>query len=467
MFRCLAFLAGLLIAAPAPLAASPPAPATASDALVIENVTVIPMTEEGGVLPNRTVVIEGDRIVSIAFAQDGIDLCDANRIDGTGMWLIPGFSDMHVHLGNDRMLRLLAGSPVPEDGAANIQDIFTPYIVNGVLQVFDLAAMPETVGQRIEVESGRVLGPHIAMAPMIDSDDPILPFGITQSAATPAEGRQAVKDAAADGYEFVKVYGRLDLETFTAIVDEARARDIRVIGHIPQRGKGITEAFFQPGFELIVHAEEFAQQTRSPDITAIPSYVEMARKNDTALVSTLTANERILEIARDPGSLASRVDLYVLPPQFYDFSVNSNPYAAQSSEGYIQYVQSIVQFNGPLVRAFAEAGIPILTGTDAGIPGVAPGFSLHDEFEALAEAGLDNASILEGSTRLSAEFLGVDDDRGTVAVGMRADLVLLDADPLSNIANTRRIAAVIRDGRYLSRRELDALLDDLLERNRK
>ena len=115
-------------------------------------------------------------------------------------------------------------------------------------------------------------------------------------------------------------------------------------------------------------------------------YVEMARANGTALVTTLTANDRIAQIARAPGSLASREDLTVLPPEFYEFSVRRNPYAAQASEGYIAYAESIVAFNAPLVRAFADAGIAILTGTDAGIPGVAPGFSLHDEFEALAAA---------------------------------------------------------------------------------
>ena len=464
MVRWLALLVMAAIAFAASLSASPAAQA-ADDRLVIDNVTVVPMTEGGEILPNRTVVIEEGRIVSIAAAGDRIDLQDAERIDATGKWLVPGFSDMHVHIGNERMLRLLAGTPVPEDGAANMQDAFTPYIVNGVLQVFDLAAMPETVGQRIAIESGRVLGPHLALASMIDSDDPVLPFGITHSAATPAQGRQAVKDAAADGYEFVKVYGRLDLETFTAIVDEARARNVRVVGHIPQRGEGITGSFFQPGYELVVHAEEFAQQTRSPDIAAIPAYVEMARANGTALVTTLTANDRIAQIARAPGSLASREDLTVLPPEFYEFSVRRNPYAAQASEGYIAYAESIVAFNAPLVRAFADAGIAILTGTDAGIPGVAPGFSLHDEFEALAAAGLDNRTILEGSTRLPAEFLGVADLRGTVAVGKSADLVLLDANPLDDIANTRRIAAVIRGGRYLDRAELDGLLADLIERN--
>lgn len=464
--RCIAIFTIIVFAMLTPINASASDAAVPSDPLVIENVSVIPMTEGGGVLSNRTVVIDKGRIISIMSAQDQIDFPNAERIDGTGKWLVPGFSDMHVHVGNDRMLRLLTGNQVPEDGTANIQDHFTPYIVNGVLQIFDLASMPETVGQRIEIESGRILGPHIATAAMIDGEDPILPFGITRTPKTPEDGVQAVRDISADGYAFLKVYGRLDLETFAAVLEEARARNIRVVGHIPQRGEGITGSFFQPGFELVVHAEEFAQQTRIPDLAAIPSYVELARENGTALVSTLTANKRILEIARDPNTLKSREDLRVLSPQFYDLSVNFNPYAAQSSDGYIAYTQSIVEFNGPLVRAFAGAGIPILTGTDAGIPGVAPGFSIHDEFEALAEAGLDNETILEGSTRLAAEWLGVDDDRGTVAVGMRADLVLLNGNPLEDISSTRGIAAVIKDGVYLDRDELDALLKNLVERNR-
>ena len=347
-----------------------------------------------------------------------------------------------------------------------MQDFFTPYIANGVLQIFDLGAMSETIGQRIEVESGRVLGPHIAMAAMIDGENPIWPAGMSRIARTPEDGRQAVRDASAEGYPFIKVYGRLDLSTFSAIVEEAHALDMRVVGHIPQRGQGTTASFFQPGYDLVVHAEEFAQQTTPPDETAIPAYVEMTRGNGTWLVSTLTANERIAEIARNPESLREREELDVLSPDFYSFSVDHNPYAAQSNENYINYVERIVQFNAPLVRAFAEAGIPILTGTDAGIPGVAPGFSLHDEFEALAEAGLDNRTILEGSTRLPAEWLGVADDRGTVAVGMRADLVLLNADPLSDLSNTRHIAAVIRDGQYLSREYLDARMNDLIVRNR-
>ena len=129
-------------------------------------------------------------------------------------------------------------------------------------------------------------------------------------------------------------------------------------------------------------------------------------------------------------------------------------------------MQKVVDFNCPLVKAFVVAGVPVLTGTDAPVPGVAPGFAMHDEFESLSKCGMSNAQILESTTRRAAEWLGTLPDRGTVEAGKRADLVLLDASPLENIANTRRIAAVIAGGHYLPRAELDRRLEKLAERNK-
>jgi hypothetical protein len=177
---------------------------------------------------------------------------------------------MHVHTPNDRQARLYLLDPSVRDGTIRQQDVFKPYIANGVLQILDLQSMSETVGQRIEIESGLVLGPHMLLAGMIDGSPSIWPVGMTRVATTPADGRQAVRDVAAEGYDFVKVYSVMDLDTFTAVVDEARKLNMRVVGHIPQRGKGITEKFFQPGYDLVAHAEEFAQQTEPPDLAAIP-----------------------------------------------------------------------------------------------------------------------------------------------------------------------------------------------------
>jgi imidazolonepropionase-like amidohydrolase len=433
--------------------------------LVITGVTVLPMTPGAAPLARATVILADGRIESVTTGVPAKLPAGAQRVDGRGKWLMPGFSDMHMHLENDRMGRLHVGDPTLPDGTFELEDALTPYLANGVLQVFNLSSMSETIGQRVEVESGRVLGPHIATAAMIDGSPPMWPLGMTRAAATPEDGRQAVRDARAEGYEFIKVYSKLTLETFTAIVDEARQQKMRVVGHIPGRGQGITEKFFIPGFDLVAHAEEFAQHTTPPDHAAIPRYVDMAKRNGTWLVGTLSLDERIVEEIRDPDSLKRRDELRHMHPRAYDMVINGNPYTRDRSEGRIRYVQDVVDFNCPLVKAFTAAGIPVLTGTDAPVPGVAPGFALHDEFVTLSKCGMSNQQVLESTTRRAAEWLGTLPDRGTVEAGKRADLVLLDGDPLADITNTRRISAVIVGGHYLPRAELDRRLTRMAARN--
>ncbi len=443
-----------------PVAALAAARADTVPALAIEHVTVLPMTAGGEPLRDTTVVVRDGRIASIGPSAQTGRLRGMKRIDAAGKWLMPALTDMHVHVENDRLMRLFLRKPELRDGTLRQDDIFTPYIANGVLQVVSLTAMPETVGQRVEIEAGRLLGPRIVMAAMIDGSPPIWPIGMTRVAKTPEDGRQAVRDAQAEGYDLIKTYGMLSLETFTAIVDEARQLKMRVVGHIPQRGKGITEKFFQPGFDMVAHAEEFAQQTDPPSLEAIPRYVEMARRNGTWLTATLALDERLLEETSDPASLKRRPELRYLVPQMHALVMNNNPYVTQASPERIDYLRRIVEFNRPLVRAFVAAGIPVVAGTDSPVPGVVPGFGLHDELGALTRAGLSNRQALESATRLPSEWLGVSADRGTVEVGRRADLLLLDADPLADISNTRRIGAVIVGGRYFSRAMLDRLLRD-------
>lgn len=446
--------------------AAPAVAAERAGPLLIEHVTVLPMTRGGAPIPNAAVLIDEGRIRAVEATGDVALPRQGRRVDGRGKFLVPGFTDMHAHIQNDRLMRIWTGDKTLPDGAVNLEDTLLPYLANGVTQVFNLTAMSEAVGQRVEIESGRLLGPHIANALMIDGSPPMWPLGMSRGAASPEDGRQSVRDASADGYEFIKVYSKLSLETFSAIVDEARQHSMRVVGHIPQRDQNLTEKFFQPGFDLVAHAEEFAQQTTPPATDAIPRYVEMSRRNGTWLTATLTLDERILEQMRDPGTLASRTDLRYLPPAEYRVARYDNPYQKGVDANRIRYLQDIVDFNRKLVAAFAAAGIPVLTGTDSPVPGIVPGFSLHDEFAALARAGMTHQQVLEGTTRLPAEWLGTIGDRGTVEVGKRADLVLLDANPLADIANTRRIHAVIVGGRLLDRRLLDRELARLAARNR-
>jgi len=208
------------------------APFTAAQTLLIRQVNVVPMTENGRAQQNMDVMIRGGRIVSIE-ASKATSEPNIPTIDGRRQWLIPGLADVHVHIENDRLLRLYMRDPQLKTKPVKTADALLPYVANGVLQVAALTSMPETIAQRDEVEAGRVLGPHIALAAMIDGSPSALPEGMTRVAATPSDARQAVRDVHADGYDFVKAYERLDVDTFLAIVDEARKLNMKVIGHLP------------------------------------------------------------------------------------------------------------------------------------------------------------------------------------------------------------------------------------------
>ena len=431
--------------------------------LAIEHVSVIPMTVDGAVLHDQTVTLRAGRIFAIEPSAKTVILSGTRRIDGRGKFLMPSLADAHVHVENDRILRLFTENPNIPTGTVRTEDIFLPYVANGVLQVIDLSATSETVGQRDEVESGRAVGPHIALAAMIDGANPVLPVGVTRVAATPSDGRQVVRDASAEGYEIIKVYSALDLATFTAIVDEARKLHMPVVGHIPQRESGLTDKFFQPDSGWWRMQRSSRSKPRYRKKQTFQALLRWPNAMGTWLTGTLSLDERIVEAASHPETLKARPEMRFLSPPLYVMATEHNPYVKNGNAAFVEYVRAIVAFNKKLIPAFEAAGIPVLAGTDTPVPGMVPGFALHDELEAMAQYGLSNKEVLEGATRLPAEWLGVAGDRGVVAVGKRADLLLLDADPLLDVANTRKIAAVIVGGKSLSRRELDRQMKALGE----
>lgn len=453
----------LLAVTVAAVAALPAFSRTETPALVLDHVNVIPMTGDEPQVENDVSVVITQGVIR-AVGKSTAAPRTARHIDGRGAWLIPGLTDSHMHLENERMAKLyfaMLHADLPT--RTNTADSVLPYVANGVLQVVDLSAMTETLAQKSEIESGKVLGPHIVTAQMIDGNPPLWPPGMTEVATTPEEGRQKVRAAADAGYDLIKAYSNLDLPTFTAIVDEARKHHLPVVGHIPGRNHQTTAQYFLPGFEMVAHAEEFAQQTREPDESAIPQYVAMARNNGTGLIATLTLDQRLLEEVRDPASLKSRPEMAYLAPSLRALTLAHNPYVARASDGFRTALEKVVAFDDRLVKAFSEARIPVLAGTDSLVPGVVPGFALQDELAALVRAGLSPYQALTAATRAPCAWLHK--ACGTVTQGARADLVLLDADPLADIANTSRIRGVVLSGRYVDRAALDAAMADLRRRN--
>jgi imidazolonepropionase-like amidohydrolase len=327
-----------------------------------------------------------------------------------------------------------------------------------------MSALPETLRQRHEIESGAVLGPHIAAAAMLDGDPPVWQLN-ARVATTPEQGRRAVRDIAAAGYAFVKIYTRLEMPVFQAVIEEARAVGLPVIGHVPAGSRGRAEDVLVPGFAMVVHAEEFAKLDRESGDPIRP-YAQLARRSGTWITSTLTTNDWIARQTRDPSIVSSARGIEHVHPAVTGQWLHANRYAANFSQELAERREHLVKYTQRLVRIFSDEGVPIMPGTDSIVPGVVYGFSLHDELELLAAAGIGNQRVLESATRLPAEFLGVADDRGTIEVGKMADFILLTANPLDDIRNTRAIAGVSIRGRYLPHAELDLLMRELARRYR-
>jgi len=429
--------------------------AIAQHTYAITHVNIIPMTPNNKIITEATVVIDSNKILSINKPVPS----NAKVIDGRGKWLIPGLMDMHVHVPVDGHFN----TSYPTRAAAiftNTQDIMTPFIANGVTTIFDLNSRAGHFGQRNEILRGDVIGPRMALAAMIDGGN-----GDGRIANTPEDGRQSVRMAKAEGYEFIKTYSKLNVATYNAIVDEAGKQGLKVVGHIPNAFHGKIDEAFVPHFGMVAHAEEFFKQTEDDSDVETKNLAILAKKNDTWVIPTLIIIVSAAEQARSLDAVKKLPSLQYVHPLLQSKWLTANNYNKRATPQSTARLERMIAFNKRLVRSLKEAGVTIIAGTDAGSSGVVWGFSLHDELELLVDAGLTPEEALNSATRLPATWLGIDSFTGTVETGKFADLVLLDANPLDDIKNTRKIEGVFVNGRWLDKAKINAMLADLSKRN--
>lgn len=422
---------------------------------VLKNVNVITMTSNNAIFENATVVISDNLIQSI----NGVIPPNAKIIDGKGKWLIPGLIDAHVHLPTDAYFGQKLPTQKP-DLTFNTQDIMTPIIANGVTTVLDLDSKMETFGQKKAIEKGYIIGPRIALAALINGGN-----GQGRIANTAEEGRLMVKIAKAEGYDFIKVYSKLNIETYTAIIDEANKHGLKTIGHIPNAFQGKLEQAFIPHFGMVAHAEEFSKNADSFSVQDATKFAKLSKNNNTWLSPTLTTMVWIAKQTHSVDSIKNLSSLKYVHPLLQSKWLTANNYIKNASPENATYLDNIVKFHFQLVKAFKNEGVPIIAGTDAGVSGVVAGFSLHDELELLVEAGLSPQEALNSATLLSAQWLGIDKQIGSIEPGKFADLILLDQNPLTDINNTRKIAGVFVNGNWLDKTILDTMLKELAKRN--
>jgi imidazolonepropionase-like amidohydrolase len=433
--------------------------------LALTNVTVIDVGS-GASQHGMTVVIDGERIAAV-----GQTVPDKARVvDGTGKFLIPGLWDMHAHWG-------------PGYGwmAAPYLPLFP---ANGVTGTRVMAGHPVYLQWRKQLAEGTLIGPRMVLAGVIvDGPKPFWRGSIATNSAE--DGRQAVQRTQQDGYDFVKVYSSLSREVFFAIADEAKKRRIPFAGHVPDRVRvaeasdaGQKSIEHLTGLLLAVSSQEtdlrrqFGAASRLP---ATPERAALQRSLGVRVLETHDAAKAAALFAKLKANGTWQVPTFpvlrVLEPQdATDPRLKYMPapiragWARATEQGAtenIAHQRNVFQRRLALVGEMHRAGVGILAGSDSQNPYCFPGFSLHDDLEWLVKAGLSPLAALQAATRNPAVYLERLEDFGTVEKGKFADLVLLDADPLQDIGNTRRIAAVVLGGRFFSRADLDRLLADI------
>lgn len=433
-------------------------PARRPRPLAFTHVTLIDMT---GAPPRRdmTVVINGDRIVEVGEAATARVPKGAQVVNAAGKFLIPGLWDMHMHLSSLTELALPA------------------LVANGVTGVRDMGGdFNQTKRWRREIAEGARPGPRVVMAgPILDGPrDEEAQYRLT--VATPAEGRQAVGSLRQRGADFVKVYHFLPRDVYFAIADEAKRQGVTFAGHVPnvvsaaeasdagQRSVEHVTVLLQ---NYVALADKRGRTAKELTEAALAAYGgDEGRALFQRFANNGTWHTPTLVLARSfllRAELAARAD----PRRRYvaarakEHWEKFNPVPRNLSAEELAERKSALQKILGIVGLMSREGVPLLAGTDPPTRDVFPGFSLHDELRLLVEAGLTPLEALRAATYNPAKYLGLLDSLGTVEKGKLADLVLLEADPLANIANTQRIAAVVVNGKYLSKATLRKMLADV------
>jgi cytosine/adenosine deaminase-related metal-dependent hydrolase len=262
------------------------------------------------------------------------------------------------------------------------------------------------------------------------------------------------------------MHGDLSRDAYARLNAVAREVGIRVIGHAP-RNLGI-EALFEERQYALAHAEEFIYDRNNSSrdylnvVPRIPSLTRSMVRTETWLMPNLTAFKIIGLQVQNLAPILARPEMRFLPSAYRTgWGPATNPYTNRFPREQGPGIMARFEVLQQLAKGFQSGGVRMVVGTDALNTGVVPGFSVHDELAELVAAGLTPYQALRAGTANAAEFLGVQNTSGTVAAGRKADLVLLDANPLTDIANTRRITGVMLRGRWFSRAEIAGMLETL------
>jgi tetratricopeptide (TPR) repeat protein len=399
------------------------------------HVNVIAMKQEQ-VLKDQTVLIEGGRIAAVGPSASVKTPRNTRRIAAAGKYLIPGLTDAHVHL------------QTPTE--------FPLHLGNGVTTVFNLDGRPAHLAWRKHIDDGELLGPTIV------TTGPIF-----ERAHTAEEAVRLVDEQAALGYDAVKIYNQVSKAEYPALIAEAKRKNMLLTGHVAREPE--FELTLQSG-QSIAHLEEYTYTFFNPqhdnhnshivyDESKIPEAVRLTVQAGIFVTPTLSTYATIVQQATALDDFLKNPDLkYDAPWIQRDLQPAANRYKNGFDPPSYPRIRTSLAFQRKLVKALSDAGVPLLAGTDASDVGPVAGFGTHDELQEFVNDGLTPFQALQTATVNPARYFRRAEETGTIEPGKRADLVLLDGNPLANIANTRKIAGVMVLGRWIDSSELSQMI---------
>ena len=421
------------------------------------NVNVVSMTEDA-LVSGQTVIVENGLIALIGPVDSTPVPIDSDIVDGTDRYLMPGLAEMHAH--------------IPDAGAAELDRVLTLFAANGVTTIRGMLGRPSHLQLRQQLLDGDVFGPQlITSGPSMN--------GNSVSGAT--DGVRQVRAQHEAGYDFIKIHPGLSSNEFFAIANAANELGIPFAGHVPV-AVGVDKAL-GAGMATIDHLDGYLAALMPADSDASGGYGGFF---DVLLADQLV-EERIAEIA---ARTAASSTWNVPTESLFEHRVSEVTVAELSNRSEMRYMPNetvqrwaqtkerqeseagfssdlaarAIELRRKLIMALHEAGAGLLLGSDAPQVFNVPGFSLHHELHFLVESGLTPFEAIATGTTAVAKFLGT--NAGSIEIGRTADLVLLDADPLADISNTRRVHGVMLRGAWHSSRDLESRLSGYLSQGR-
>ncbi|MGA9583357.1 MAG: amidohydrolase family protein [Allosphingosinicella sp.] len=440
-----------LLAALSPLLGGAASAQAVRPVYAITDVTVVPMDRER-LLPGRTVIVRDGRIAAVGPARSTRVPSGAVRINGRGRYLMPGLAEMHAHV------------PAGSDPQWT-EDVLFLYAANGITFARGMLGAPAHLELRSKLERGELVGPRLyTSGPSLNGN----------SVATPADGRRMVGEQKAAGYDFLKIHPGLDRARYDAIAAAAREHALPFGGHVPDavglrralEAKQTTVDHLDGYMPLLVRDDAAAPEggggffgydlTDRVDERKIAGVARLTARSGVWNVPTDSLIHHLLLPGLGEAELLARDEMRYVPRNMLEGWQKARAGLRSQPDYDPLRAARFIAVRGKLIKALHESGAGLLLGSDAPQIFNVPGFSLHRELTYLVQAGLTPYQALSTGTREVARFLGTPGDFGTVETGRRADLILLDGDPLKAVANLRRRAGVMVGGRWLPEAEIEA-----------